>query len=81
MVHERQMHKQLAIEGPLTSAIEIVRASLHEIEASIAIQNEGFENLIRGSQLTMDALLQKTPSNWYLDAQQAKELGLVTDIL
>jgi hypothetical protein len=29
----------------------------------------------------MDALLQKTPSNWYLDAQQAKELGLVTDIL
>ncbi|WP_420139350.1 ClpP family protease [Sphingomonas sp.] len=81
MVHERQMHKQLAVEGPLTSAIEIVRASLHEIEASIAIQNEGFENLIRGSRLTMDELLQKTPSNWYLDAQEAKDLGLVTEVI
>jgi hypothetical protein len=81
MVHERQMHKQLAIEGPLTSAIEIVRASLHEIEASIAIQNEGFENLIRGSRLTMEQLLEKTPSNWYLDAQQAQDLGLVVAVI
>jgi ATP-dependent protease ClpP protease subunit len=81
MIHERQMHKQLAIEGPLTSAIQIVRASLHEIEASIAIQNEGFENLIKGSRLTIEQLLEKTPSNWYLDAQEAKDLNLVQEVI
>jgi ATP-dependent protease ClpP protease subunit len=81
MIHERQMHKQLTIEGPLTSAIQIVRASLHEIEASIAIQNEGFENLIKGSRLTMEQVLEKTPSNWYLDAQEALDLGLVQAII
>jgi ATP-dependent protease ClpP protease subunit len=81
MIHERQMHKQLAIEGPLTSAIDIVRASLHEIEAAIAIQNEGFANLVEGSALTLEQLLQKTPNNWYIEAQEAKALGLVEDVL
>jgi len=30
----------------LTTCVATVTAALHEIEASIAIQNEGFENLI-----------------------------------
>ena len=49
MVHERKLDKQLHINGPLTTCVATVTAALHEIEASIAIQNEGFENLIRGS--------------------------------
>ena len=44
-------------------------------------KNEGFENLICGSKITMDELLQKAPSNWYIEAQQAKTLGLVRDVL
>ena len=43
-------------------------ATLNEIKCSIAIQNEGFENLIRGSQIAMDDLLLKAPSAWYLEA-------------
>jgi hypothetical protein len=31
--------------------------------------------------VTMDELLQKAPYNWYIEAQQAKGLGLVRDIL
>ena len=81
MIHERKLDKKLNIDGPLTSCVATVKATLHEIEASIAIQNEGFENLICGSQVTMDELLQKAPSNWYIEAQQAKTLGLVRDVL
>ncbi len=81
MVHERKLNKELKIDGPLTSCVATVKATLHEIEASIEIQNEGFENLIRGSQVTMDDLLQKAPYNWYIEAQQAKSLGLVRDVL
>jgi len=51
MIHERKLDKQLHINGPLTTCVATVTAALHEIEASIAIQNEGFENLIRGSKL------------------------------
>jgi hypothetical protein len=54
---------------------------LHEIEASIAIQNEGFENLIRGSKVMMDDVLSRAPGNWYIEANEARSLGLVSDVL
>lgn len=81
MVHERKLSKELRIDGPLTTCIATVKATLHEIESSIAIQNEGFENLIRGSQVTMDELLQKATENWYIEANEAVELGLVAAVI
>jgi ATP-dependent protease ClpP protease subunit len=81
MIHERKLSKNLVIDGPLTTCIAVVRATLNEIESSIAIQNEGFENLIVGSNVTLDEVLQKAPANWYLEAQEAKGLGLVEAVL
>jgi ATP-dependent protease ClpP protease subunit len=81
MIHERKLSKKLRIEGPLTTCIASVKATLHEIESSIAIQNEGFENLIRGSRVTMNEVLEKAPSNWYIEANEAVALGLVSAII
>ena len=77
------MSKTLQIEGPLTTCVATVQATLNEIHASIEIQNEGFENLIRGSKVTMEDVLRRAPSNWYIEAQEAqeKELGLVEAVL
>ena len=61
--------------------VATVTAALHEIEASIAIQNEGFENLIRGSKVTMEEVLSRAPGNWYIEANEAKSLGLVAGVL
>lgn len=81
MIHERKLDKTLEINGPLTTCIAAVKATLHEIEHSIAIQNEGFENLIAGSQVTMEEVLRKAPENWYLEAQEAKSLGLIQGVI
>jgi ATP-dependent protease ClpP protease subunit len=81
MIHERKLDKQLQINGPLTTCVATVTALLHEIEASIAIQNEGFENLIRGSKVKMDDVLSRAPGNWYIEANEAKSLGLVAKVL
>jgi len=81
MIHERKMDKILKIDGPLTTSVATVRATLNEIEASIAIQNEGFENIVRGSKVTMDQVLERAPYNWYLEAQEAMDLGLISGIL
>ena len=81
MIHERKLDKQLQINGPLTTCVVTVTAALHEIEASIAIQNEGFENLIRGSKVTMEEVLSRAPRNWYIEANEAKSLGLVAGVL
>ncbi len=81
MIHERKLDKKLAVSGPLTTCVASVRALLHEIEHSILIQNEGFENLIRGSTVTMQTVLERAPSNWCLEAGEALELGLVEGVI
>lgn len=81
MIHERKLDEKLKLSGPLTSCLAPLRAKLNEVEHSIAIQNEGFENLLRGSKVTADELLKRAPDNWYLEANQALDLGLVEGIL
>jgi ATP-dependent protease ClpP protease subunit len=81
MIHERKLSKKLVIDGPLTTCVAVVKATLNEIESSIVIQNEGFQNLVLGSSVTLDQVLEKAPCNWYLEAQEAKSLGLVEAVL
>jgi len=81
MIHERKLSKTLTIDGPLTTCVATVKATLHEIESSIEIQNEGFQNLIRDSRVTMEDVLQRAPSNWYIEAQEALSLGLIQGVI
>ena len=81
MIHERLITKNIQLAGPLSTCIATLKATLNEIQSSIAIQNEGFQNLILGSDVTMEELLQKAPENWYLEANAAQARGLVAAVL
>ncbi len=81
MIHERKMNKELRVQGPLTTCVAAVKATLHEIECSIVIQNEGFSNLIQGSDVTLDEVLEKAPANWYLEAEEARSRGLIEAVI
>ncbi len=81
MIHERKMEKTLHVLGPLTCSLALVKGLLHEVEHSIIIQNEGFESLIAGSSVQMDDLLQRATTNWYIEAREAADLGLVAAVL
>ncbi len=81
MIHERKMNTTLNVEGPLTTCIATLEATLNEIRESIRIQNEGFQNLIADSSVSMNEVLRRAQSNWYIEAQEAVELGLVEAII
>lgn len=81
MIHERKLEKTLNITGPLSTSLAPVKALLHELEHSIAIQKDGFENLIRGSTVTMDEVLLRAPENWYLEAEEARARGLISGVI
>ena len=81
MIHERIITRDIPLQGPLSTCIAPLKAALNEIEASIAIQNEGFSNLILGSTLSLDEVLKRAPENWYLEANEAASLGLVAAVL
>jgi len=81
MIHERKLAKELTINGPLTTCIATVKATLHEIECSIAIQNEGFANLVQGSTVSLDEVIERAPYNWYVEAEEARTLGLIEAVI
>lgn len=81
MIHERVITKTIQLAGPLSSCIATLKATLNEIESSIEIQNEGFQNLILGSDVTMEEVLRKAPENWYLEANEAQARGLIASVL
>jgi ATP-dependent protease ClpP protease subunit len=81
MIHERALTKTIHLEGPLSTCIASLKASINEIEASIAIQNEGFGNLVLGSSLNVEDVIKRATENWYLEANEALQLGLVEAVL
>ena len=81
MLHERQYHGALALEGPLTILPAVLLAKLHEIEESVAIQEEGFRDIVAGSRVGFEELREKARDNWYIEAEQARDLGLVLDVI
>lgn len=81
MVHERQMTATVELNGPLKMQIAKLKAKLHEIEHSIKIEEEGFRALIDGSSVDYDELLKKAPNNWYINCQEALDLGLILDVI
>jgi ATP-dependent Clp protease protease subunit len=81
MLHERQITKQIDLNGPLRMVVSSIKAALHEVEHSIEIEEEGFHAIVRDSQVSFEELRQKAPSNWYIEAEEARDRGLVLDVI
>ena len=81
MIHERKISKQINLDGPLRMVIASIKATLHEVEHSILIEEEGFRDIVKGSNVDFEDLREKAPANWYIEAQEARDLGLVLDVI
>lgn len=81
IIHERQMVDNLQLNGPLSSCVAALKAKLHEIEHSIKIEEEGFAAIAKGTDVTFEQIKERAPVNWYIEAQEAKNMGLVLDIV
>lgn len=81
LIHERQMTRSVELSGPLKSCTDQLRAVLNEIEHSVWLEEEGFRALAEGSRLSMEEIIAKAPANWYMNADEALEHGLVATVL
>ena len=81
MIHERQLTKTIDVAGPLKTCVAGLKASLHEIEHSIRIEEEGFADLVAGTGITLEEVRRRAPENWYIEAEEARSLGLVLDVI
>ena len=81
MIHERILDSTLTLSGPLKMTTASLNAKLHEIEHSILIEEEGFRDLIAGSKVSLKTVREKAPSNWYIECEEARDLGLILDVI
>jgi ATP-dependent Clp protease protease subunit len=81
LVHERQMNATVSLSGPLRMQVANLKAKLHEIETSTDIEEEGFRDLTRGSTVRFEDMCKRAPDNWYIGTEEARDLGLVLDII
>ncbi len=81
LLHERQITKTIQLSGPLRSCTAQLKAALNEIEQSVAIEEDGFRQFVEGSQVEFAQLQRKAPDNWYIPANEAKELGLIAAVI
>lgn len=81
LIHERQIAKTINLNGPLRMMVPSLRAALHEIEHSILIEEEGFRALVDGSGVSFEEVREKAPNNWYIGAEEARDRGLVLDVI
>jgi ATP-dependent protease ClpP protease subunit len=81
LIHERRFDRTVQLTGALRSAMAIVQDLVAEIEAGQKLERRGFEQLVEGSQLSVDELERRVlEKDWYLTAQEALERGLVAGL-
>lgn len=81
MIHERLLTRTINLDGPLRSCATQLKAVLNEVEQSIAIEEEGFRLLVEQSEIDFEELRRRAPENWYIEAEEARDRGLVLDVI
>lgn len=81
MIHERQMHTTVLVDGPLRSCVAVLKATLHQIEHSILIEEEGFRAIVKGSKVDFETMRDRAPENWYINCREALKLGLIHEVI
>ena len=81
LLHVRQLNQTVEISGPMRASLPQVQALCRQFEMGMKLEEENFRELIEGSKLELEALLEKALYDWYLSAEEAEELGLIAGIV
>ena len=81
LIHCRQREKTVNISGPIRGSRPLVESRMHQLDVGVRMEEDNFQRLIEGSDVSMDELLKKALYNWYVPAQEALERGLIGGIV
>ena len=77
LIHGRSLARTVELEGPLHQQRKCLRALIAELDMGLQLERRGYEELIAGSAMRLEDLLERAQTDWYLDAEEALNLGLV----
>lgn len=82
LIHERHLKKDVQLDGALRSVEGVIRDLLAQVVDGQALERDGFEALVRGTDVHIDTLYQHVlRQNWYLTASEALGMGLIAGVI
>ena len=81
LIHGRRLERTIELSGPVRGTLAHLRSLTSQVELGIELEEEGFEQLIRGSDIEFDEIVHHSRFNWYLRAEEALERGLVAGLV
>ena len=81
MIHGRQLERRLEISGSLRSSLPELWELTEQVKLGMALEEEGFRRLIKGSKIPFKEILQRSRHRRYMKAEEALEKGLVAGLL
>lgn len=81
LIHERRIMRSVNFDGPMRAVIQIAKEQVSLLETAERIEWQGFEDLVKGSNIDADTLYKRARENYYLTAEEALETGLIGRIL
>jgi hypothetical protein len=81
LIHCRSLSKKLELDEALLPARQRVMQLLSEIDNGLRVEREDFAQLVDGSTVSLDELLEHAPLNWYVSADDALGRGLIVGIV
>ena len=77
----RRMVKDLHVEGPLGSCRGVLEEMIADIEHGLRLEEQGFAELIDGTNVDAEEITRRAYSGWYLTAEEALSRGLVAGLV
>jgi ATP-dependent protease ClpP protease subunit len=81
LIHERRTDKEVHITGQIGASIQVARELVAELEAGLRVQNEGFAQLVKGTDVPYEEVLERASTGWYLSAHEALERRLIAGLV
>ena len=81
LIHGRRLERRIELSGPLRGTLAHLRSLTSQVELGIELEEEEFEQLIRGSDIAFDEIVHHSRFNWYIRADEALKRGLVAGLL
>lgn len=81
LIHCRRMNTSIELSGSLPVCEQKVQETLSQIRIGMELEREGFAELIDGTDVPMDEVVERANRNWYVQAHEALERRLVAGLL
>ena len=81
LIHGRRLERTIELSGPVRGTLAHLRSLTSQVELGIALEEEGFKELIQGSDIDFEEIVHHSRFNWYLRAEEALKRGLVSGLL